>query len=98
LRQASLVDESTAILIRSVSVPTAEKTDPEAPANLNEKQRARRMILLECGLSDYYVGLCFEAYYQELISVGRLGEALLTDHAGTQEISVLFGRSIQYAT
>jgi Zn-dependent peptidase ImmA (M78 family) len=94
LRDAGLVDESTARVIRSVKVPFTEKIDAEAPANLTGKQRDRRMALLERGLSDYYVGLCFEAHHQGLISAGRLGEALLADHAETREISVLYGRAI----
>ncbi|MGE5471181.1 MAG: helix-turn-helix domain-containing protein [Bacteroidota bacterium] len=94
LLEAGLVDESTAKTIRSVKVPNAEKIDPEAPSNLNEKQRARREALLERGLSDYYVGLCFEAHQQGLISAGRLSEALLADHIETREISVLYGRAI----
>ncbi|MDI1231740.1 MAG: XRE family transcriptional regulator [Methylobacter sp.] len=96
LKEAGLVDESTAKLIRSFSVPTSDKIDPEAPQTLTEKQRSRRLNLLESGLSDYYVGLCFEAYHQGIISAGRLSEALLADHAETQEISILFGRSLQY--
>jgi Zn-dependent peptidase ImmA (M78 family) len=96
LREAGLIDEATAKTIRSVRVPLAEKIDPEAPLNLTDMQRARRMALLEQGLSNYYVGLCFEAHHQGMISAGRLGEALLTDHAGTREISVLFGRSIKH--
>lgn len=96
LRGAGQIDEAAAKIIRSVSVPSTEKIDPEAPPNLNDNERARRMTLLEQGLSDYYVGLCFEAHYRGIISAGRLGEALLTDHAGTREISVLFGRSIRH--
>lgn len=88
------IDQGTAKLIRSVRVPMAEKIDPEAPEYLNESQLNRRMQLLERGLSDYYVGLCFEAHKQGLISAGRLGEALLADHKETREISVLYGRSI----
>lgn len=94
LREAGLVEESTAKTIRSVKVPNAEKIDPEAPADLNDKQRARREALLERGLSDYYVGLCFEAHQRGLISAGRLSEALLADHVETREISVLYGRAI----
>ena len=75
-------------------MPNAEKIDPEAPADLNDKQRARREALLERGLSDYYVGLCFEAHQRGLISAGRLSEALLADHVETREISVLYGRAI----
>lgn len=88
------IDQGTAKLIRSVRVPMAEKIDPEAPEYLNESQLNRRMQLLERGLSDYYVGLCFEAHKQGLISAGRQGEALLADHKETREISVLYGRSI----
>lgn len=96
LSEAGRIDEATAKTIRSVRVPLAEKIDPEAPLNLTNMERARRMALLKHGLSDYYVGLCFEAHHQGMISAGRLGEALLTDHAGTREISVLFGRSIKH--
>ena len=85
-------------MIRSVRVPNIEKIDPEAPASLNDKQRVRRLALLERGLSDSYVGQCFEAYHRGIISAGRLGEALLADHAATREISVLFGRSIKHGT
>lgn len=95
LREAGIVDESTARNIRSVKVPFTEKIDPEAPANLSERQKARRLALLERGLSDYYVGLCFEAHQRGLISAGRLGEALLADHADMREISVLYGRSVR---
>lgn len=95
LREAGLVDESTAKKIRSVKVPNTEKIDPEAPADLTEHQQIRRLALLEHGLSDYYVGLCFEAHHRGLISAGRLSEALLADHADMREISVLYGRAIR---
>lgn len=94
LVEAQLINKGTAKLIRSVRVPMVEKVDPEAPEHLNETQLSRCMQLLERGLSDYYVGLCFEAHKQGLISAGRLGEALLADHKETREISVLYGRSI----
>lgn len=96
LLAARRIDQETAKLIRSVRVPIAEKVDPEAPDYLNEAQLNRRRQLLERGLSDYYVGLCFEAHYRGLISAGRLGEALLANHSETREISVLYGRSIIY--
>lgn len=54
-----------------------------------------RRKFLERGLSDYYVGLCFEAHQQGLISaLTRLGEALLADHKETREISMLYGSRI----
>ena len=98
LREAGTVDESIARIIRSVKVPKIEKIDPEAPESLTDMQRERRLALLKRGLSDYYVGLAFEAHHEGIISAGRLGEALLADHAETREISVLFSRSIKHGT
>jgi Zn-dependent peptidase ImmA (M78 family)/transcriptional regulator with XRE-family HTH domain len=91
---AERINQDTAKLIRSVRVPMGDKVDPEAPDYLTELQVNRRKQLLERGLSDYYVGLCFEAHQKGLISAGRLGEALLADHRETREISILYGRSI----
>jgi Zn-dependent peptidase ImmA (M78 family) len=95
LREAGIIDEATAVTIRSVRVPTTEKIDPEAPSTLTDKQKARRIALLERGFSDYFVGLCFDAHQQGKISAGRLSEALLADHVELREISVLYGRSLQ---
>lgn len=95
LREANVIDDDTAKAIRSVRAPSPEKIDPEAPETLTDRQRARRLALLERGLSDYYVGLCFEAHQQNRISAGRLSEALLADHVELREISTLYGRSIQ---
>jgi Zn-dependent peptidase ImmA (M78 family) len=96
LKEAGLVNDHTVKQIRSVRVPAQEKIDPEAPVSLTEKQRSRRLQLMERGLSHYYVNLCFEAKHQGIISAGRLGEALLADHSETREIAILFGRSIQH--
>jgi Zn-dependent peptidase ImmA (M78 family)/transcriptional regulator with XRE-family HTH domain len=95
LREAGLIDEPTAAIIRSVRVPSAEKIDPEAPGSLTDRQRERRIALLKRGFSDYFVGLCFDAHQQGTISAGRLSEALLADHVELREISSLYGRSIQ---
>lgn len=95
LREAGLVEEDTVRQIRSVKVPFTEKIDPEAPGNLTAKQKHQRITFLERGLSDYYVGLCFEAHHRGLISAGHLSEALLADHADMREISVLYGRSVR---
>lgn len=96
LEKAGLVNDDTAKMIRSVSVPSTEKIDPEASPTLSDKQRSARLELLKRGLSDYYVDLCFEAHHREIISAGRLREALLSDHVETHEISALYGRTIQY--
>lgn len=94
LRDTKTIDEKTARLIRSARVPLIDKVDPEAPQNLTASQLSRCQALLERGLSNYYVDLCFEAHQRGIISAGRLGEALLADHKETREISALYGRSI----
>lgn len=98
LREAGYINSSTAHVIRTARVPRVKKIDPEAPESLTDMQRERRIALLERGLSDYYVSLAFEAHQLGHISAGRLGEALLADHAETREISILFARSIRYGT
>lgn len=96
LRNAGIATPEQAQVIRNSRVPREDKTDPEAPASLTDAQRERRTRLLNRGLSDYYVGLCFDAYHAGHISAGRLTEALRADHAEMREISVLFGRSIKH--
>ncbi|WP_218775743.1 helix-turn-helix domain-containing protein [Pseudomonas syringae] len=94
LLKAERVDEETAKIIRSVRVAMSDKVDPEAPEHLSERQLERRLELLQRGLSDVYVGLCFEAHQCGLISAGRLAEVLLADHRQVREISELYGRAI----
>lgn len=96
LKEANLVDGQVSDVIRSIRLPRQEKGEPEAPASLNASQLRRRRRLLEMGMSDYFVGLCFESYQQGQISSGRLAEILLTDRAGLSEISVLYGRSLKH--
>ncbi len=96
LKDANLIDPATALRFRSIRVPAAVKIDPEAPENLTNSQRERRLSLLERGLSDYFVNLCFEAHYRELISSGRLIEALRIHQSDLPEIAVLFGRTIRH--
>ncbi|MGY6217087.1 XRE family transcriptional regulator [Methylolobus aquaticus] len=96
LAEAGRIDQAAAKMIRSVRVPRAEKVDPEAPDHLTGRQQERRRALLELGLSDHYVNLCFDAYQGGVISAGRLGEVLLADHDETREISALYGRAIRH--
>lgn len=94
LKEASLVDVESSNRIRRFRVPREAKHDPELPASLNKAQRARKAALLERGLSDYYVGLCFDGYSQEVISLGRLAEALLCSRGELGDLARLYGRSL----
>lgn len=93
LLSAHLVDERLAASIRGCKVPRDEKADPELPATLTPAQRERKMALLESGLSDFYVGLCFDAASAGVVSTGRLAEALLCSPEELPELSSLYGRT-----
>lgn len=94
LKDADLIGEAAAKRIRAVRVPRDDKIDPEAPEHLTVRQRERRKALLEHGLSNHYVDLCFKAHDRGLISTGRLTEMLRVDHAELPEIGALYGRTI----
>jgi Zn-dependent peptidase ImmA (M78 family)/transcriptional regulator with XRE-family HTH domain len=91
LKAAHLIDDTKYGDMRKLRVSRADKIDPELSSDLTEKQRARKQHYLECGLSDFYVNLCFDAHRAGAISVGRLAEALLSSHAETDEIASIFG-------
>lgn len=61
---------------RPVTVPRAEKRDPEIPADLSPTQRERRTVASEQGISSYYLNLLRQAFTQDQISLGRLAEML----------------------
>lgn len=94
LKEAKIVDAAASDRIRRYRVPREAKLDPELPASLNKTQVARKVALLERGLSDHYVGLCFDAYKQGGISLGRLTEALLCSRGELGELAKLYGRSL----
>jgi len=101
LKEAALINEATSKRIRRLRVPRGTKIDPELPENLTTTQRERKTRLLELGLSDFYVGLCFEALYVGVISVRRLAEVELLEsrtRLGKGELSsIAFAMKIGHA-
>lgn len=94
LKEAGLIDTGVYNRIRSLRVPREAKVDPELPQDLNAKQRERKSHLLELGLSDHYVGLCFDGFNAGVISLGRLSEALLCSLGELTELATLYGRTL----
>lgn len=94
LKEANLIDMMSYDRIRNLRVPRESKVDPELPDSLNSLERERKARLLESGLSDQYVNLCFEGFSLGMISIGRLAEALLCSHDELGEIATLYGRKI----
>lgn len=94
LSEAKLVDPERGRQVCRLRVPKDAKKDPELPEGLADGQREKKAHLLELGLSDFYVSLCFDAFKEGVISRGRLAEALLTDHSGLVELAAIYGRSL----
>jgi Zn-dependent peptidase ImmA (M78 family) len=94
LSEAKLVGDERAKQIRKLRVPKDAKKDPELPEGLTATQRDKKARLLQLGLSDFYVGLCFDAFKEGVISQGRLAEGLLTSYSGLAELAAIYGRSL----
>lgn len=94
LKEAKLIDQANYDRIRRLRVQRESKIDPELPDSLNATQRQRKSHLLELGLSDFYVGLCFDGFSSGLISIGRLAEALLCSHGELAELANLYGQTL----
>ncbi len=90
LKEAQLIDILAYNRISRLHVPREAKIDPELPESLNATQRRRKANLLELGLSNFYVSLCFEGYSTGVISIGRLAEALLCSHGELAELANIY--------
>lgn len=97
LKEASLISQAVYDHIRQLRVPQKDKLDPELPLTLSAIQRERKTHLLEMGLSDFYVSLCFDALHAGVISIGRLAEALLCSQAELIDLAVIYGRTLHAA-
>ncbi len=99
LKENNLIDSGTFSTVRSAMVPRDAKEDPELPGSLSPKGKERKLTLLRRGLSDYYVGLCFDAYDQGYVTAGRLAEILLLGSPNElHDLAKLYGRSLQHGS
>jgi Zn-dependent peptidase ImmA (M78 family)/DNA-binding XRE family transcriptional regulator len=79
LLENKIIDKSEYAAVSRARIPKKYKEDPELPSSLPPRSIERKKMLLEHGLSDDYVSLCFEAYRAHHISGSRLVEMLLLD-------------------
>lgn len=75
------------------------KIDPELGQHMSPRSNERKKYLLELGLSDYYVALCFDAYRADRVSAQRLIEMLLLDSENELvEFADLYGERLRHAS
>jgi len=96
LKDAGLITDEQVGSLRDVTIPRERKSDPELPDSLSPRTRTRKEELLQRGLSDGYVGLCFDGYERGTISAGRLAEMLLATDSEVAEIAGLYGRRLTH--
>lgn len=89
-------EEQAAYFRRSVKIPRTLKSDPELPDNLPPKVAERKINLLQMGLSDHYVDLCYNSYDAGILSAARLAEVLLIHQHQIADIATVYGRQISY--
>jgi len=91
LCEAKLISKQQQSSFKKLKIPLGKKTDAELPVDLSVKTRQRKLQLLQRGLSDYYVKLCFDAYEKDLVSLSRIAEMLIIDEEDIHELIELYG-------
>jgi Zn-dependent peptidase ImmA (M78 family) len=97
LYNANLISDSDRKSFSEIKISQSEKNDSELPDSLSLKEKERKIISLQKGLSDNYVTLCFDAYRGGIITQGRLSEVLLCDNPiELLEICNIYRQRIDY--
>lgn len=96
LKDAGLIEDQQLEQFRGLKIPRHEKIDPELPPDLTVRNRERREHLLERGLCQSYVDLCFDAQSRDIISSGRMAEMLLCEASELPDLAELFGRNLRH--
>jgi Zn-dependent peptidase ImmA (M78 family) len=89
LKENGIIDDETYRDLTRVKVQTTLKTDPELDG-LTAKSRERKKMLLERGLSAFYVSLCFDALTEGAITNARAAEMLLIDEEELSGLAEMF--------
>lgn len=96
LKSANLISSQQEKEIMNVIVSADMKSDPELPTTLPAKVGQRRKEFLSLGLSMFYVDLCFNAHDRGVISLGRLGEMLLTKEDELPALAEIYGKHLMH--
>ena len=89
LRENQIIEDETYRDLIKVKVKTTLKTDPELDG-LTPKSRERKKMLLERGLSPFYVSLCFDALAEGAVTNARAAEMLLIGEEDLSELAEMF--------
>ncbi|WP_434347659.1 helix-turn-helix domain-containing protein [Myxococcus virescens] len=96
LKREGILTEVAARSFMGLRIPKGSKIDPELPPTLSARGRQTKHDLLRRGISTHYAQLCFDAYRQGVVSLGRLAEMMLGTEKELWEIGKLFGWSHEH--
>ncbi len=96
LSENALITEAECEQFKVLKIRRSVKGDPEIPQTLSPRSEERIAGLLQRGLSRFYVGLCFDAYHEGIVSAGRLAEMLLVHEMEIADIAALYGRVLEH--
>lgn len=95
LKNYNIINQYTYNEFIKLKIPQAEKADQELQ-NLSPNILKAKRIILEMGLSSYYVRKCHDAYLNNHISSGKLAEMLLVNSSELPVLLSLFNLSLQH--
>ncbi|NQX71810.1 ImmA/IrrE family metallo-endopeptidase [Paenibacillus alba] len=90
LGEAGFIDKQSVTQYEKIKILKVNKRDSEF-IGVSENGRERRKTLLEKGISDYFIRLCFDSRNAGIISAARMAEMLLIDQTEIKEIYSTFG-------
>jgi hypothetical protein len=89
LKENGIIEDATFKLISAARANSDLKTDPELEG-LTGKSLDRKRTLLERGLSQSYVSLCFDAIAESVITNARAAEMLLVEEVELLDLAEMF--------
>jgi Zn-dependent peptidase ImmA (M78 family) len=95
MKEAGVIDKDRYDAFRQLKIPTKDKVDPELK-NLSPRYLETKKVLLEKGLSSFYVRNAYECYNRNIISAGRLSEILLSNESELIQLLSLFNLQLSY--
>lgn len=95
LKNAGVLSYEQGKAFSSTRIPMSLKTDPEL-SGLSEKRFALKKDLLERGLSNHYLQVCYQAYREGHLSAQRLSELLLVQEGELPELLSLYHLNLIY--
>lgn len=92
LKEYGIIDKNEYAVLNNMKRKVAHKIEPEISSSFSRNSKERSELLLNKGLSSFYVELCLDAFEKEVITFGRLCEMLLMNRGEVVEILKSFKR------